>query len=678
MKSHFMLNRGAALACAVTGATTLLPDTSLAQTYTAADYATNAAYADGWQQGDNGGFGFTAWSMNLTYASAIQHDMIGSASPYNPFGLAWTLYNPNGLALGTPNPPEGGYDISRVGRGFPALQVGQTISTVFANPAERGYGYAIRLVSGGGNVGFYNCHCPQPFERLVVGAFGLGGGSSVNAGWYVQGGAHFDLNWTSLFDTNTASGTRLDVTMAGTNRYKVVMTPLNNPSVAYTNVGRLLGRSRGSIDWIQFDLFNTDSDFFPTAVADPQLTDFYISSITITDVQPVPPEIINPPLSKILYPGRTTRFEVESLGNNLSYQWRKNGTNLADGGNIPGAQSSRLVINNISEADVGDYTVVITNSVGAVTSSPPASLSLAALPTTPYEAAVVSANPVAYWRLNETDDPASGAALAHDYAGGYDGRYGSACSNKFNGVFGPLPSDGLSVFEPANGAMRSTTNKPRSQVTLPPLNFNSDTITVAAWIYPIGPQCDTCHMISSIDFGFALSYGAQQWGDRGQLRYVWNTGGRDTAQFVSGLTIPENQWSFVALVIDPTKAVLYLKNASGQAAATNAIPHYAQPWAGELMLGGPDRLFPSFNGKIDEVAIFNRALSAREIQDLYNGVEAVHLSIQSVGSNLVLTWPEGMLLESANVSGPWVTNNATSPYTFAPTGPKKFYRVQVR
>jgi hypothetical protein len=50
---------------------------------------------------------------------------------------------------------------------------------------------------------------------------------------------------------------------------------------------------------------------------------FYISSITITDVQPVPPEILKQPLSKILYPGRTAQFEVESLGTNLRYQWRK-------------------------------------------------------------------------------------------------------------------------------------------------------------------------------------------------------------------------------------------------------------------------------------------------------------------------------------------------------------------
>ena len=46
----------------------------------------------------------------------------------------------------------------------------------------------------------------------------------------------------------------------------------------------------------------------------------------------------------------------------LAYQWRKSGTDLA------GAYASSLAINGVSLADAGDYTVVITNQVGSVTS----------------------------------------------------------------------------------------------------------------------------------------------------------------------------------------------------------------------------------------------------------------------------------------------------------------------
>jgi len=73
---------------------------------------------------------------------------------------------------------------------------------------------------------------------------------------------------------------RVDVTLTGPNNYKLVMTPLANPSNAYTNSGTLKGT--GPIDWIQFEHYNTDSDFYPALAANPQATDFYISSMQIT------------------------------------------------------------------------------------------------------------------------------------------------------------------------------------------------------------------------------------------------------------------------------------------------------------------------------------------------------------------------------------------------------------
>jgi hypothetical protein len=48
-----------------------------------------------------------------------------------------------------------------------------------------------------------------------------------------------------------------------------------------------------------------------------------------------------------------------------------------------------------------------------------------------------------------------------------------------------------------------------------------------------------------------------------------------------------------------------------------------------------------------------------------------------IGGNIQLTWPVGSLLEATNVSGPWVANPNTSPYTLAPADPQKFFRVQV-
>lgn len=53
------------------------------------------------------------------------------------------------------------------------------------------------------------------------------------------------------------------------------------------------------------------------------------------------------------------------------------------------------------------------------------------------------------------------------------------------------------------------------------------------------------------------------------------------------------------------------------------------------------------------------------------------LSLQQSGDNLVLRWPQGVLLEATNLSGPWTTNTAASPYTNKPASRKMFYRLQL-
>ncbi len=60
-----------------------------------------------------------------------------------------------------------------------------------------------------------------------------------------------------------------------------------------------------------------------------------------------------------------------AVGNKpLSYQWQKNGTNLADSCNVSGATTSTLVISNVTEADNGTYTVIVSNPLGSPRAAP--------------------------------------------------------------------------------------------------------------------------------------------------------------------------------------------------------------------------------------------------------------------------------------------------------------------
>ncbi len=68
--------------------------------------------------------------------------------------------------------------------------------------------------------------------------------------------------------------------------------------------------------------------------------------------------------------GGTATFTVEASGEGLSYQWFGPGENaLTDvDGDIEGSNSATLQIINVEAGDAGDYTVVVTNSAGLVTS----------------------------------------------------------------------------------------------------------------------------------------------------------------------------------------------------------------------------------------------------------------------------------------------------------------------
>lgn len=54
------------------------------------------------------------------------------------------------------------------------------------------------------------------------------------------------------------------------------------------------------------------------------------------------------------------------------------------------------------------------------------------------------------------------------------------------------------------------------------------------------------------------------------------------------------------------------------------------------------------------------------------------VNLQSSGGQVIVTWPQGMLLQATNLTGPWSTNNGTSPYTNPPDQPRMFYRARLQ
>jgi hypothetical protein len=64
-----------------------------------------------------------------------------------------------------------------------------------------------------------------------------------------------------------------------------------------------------------------------------------------------------------------TEFRVAVFGQPpLFYQWRQNGTNLADGPGITGSTNRVFQFTNVVPANAGQYSVVVGNALGVVVS----------------------------------------------------------------------------------------------------------------------------------------------------------------------------------------------------------------------------------------------------------------------------------------------------------------------
>ncbi|TLM98310.1 hypothetical protein FDZ71_17285, partial [bacterium] len=101
-----------------------------------------------------------------------------------------------------------------------------------------------------------------------------------------------------------------------------------------------------------------------------------------------------------------------------------------------------------------------------------------------------------------------------------------------------------------------------------------------------------------------------------ELAYNWNDS-QSAWDWHSGLIVPDNKWVFVALVVEPTQATLYMDEDGTLYSATKILNHSIEEFDGVTRIGH-DVLSSTryFKGRIDDVRIYSRALSLSEIEQL--------------------------------------------------------------
>lgn len=79
----------------------------------------------------------------------------------------------------------------------------------------------------------------------------------------------------------------------------------------------------------------------------------------------LPPQITGQPVKQVAAPGDIVTFSVVVAdARAVTFQWKFNSTD------IPGATGDSLLLTNVNIANEGQYSVVVTNSAGSVTSAP--------------------------------------------------------------------------------------------------------------------------------------------------------------------------------------------------------------------------------------------------------------------------------------------------------------------
>jgi len=232
----------------------------------------------------------------------------------------------------------------------------------------------------------------------------------------------------------------------------------------------------------------------------------------------------------------------------------------------------------------------------------------------------------------------------------------------------------------------------------PSLHF-TNAISIEGWIYPTavgGAYHDIFSKWDIIPFRDQRCYGTGIVPNGTFAFTLCPTGTTTTVVIYSTNAVPANQWTHFVDTYDGSSVKIYLNGSLQTQAAYNLgiFPGNSDVGIGASVgQGAPSQFISPFKGKIDEISVYNRALSPGEVQALYAAGSlgkcfAPVLNIASAGQNVVLSWPASAsdyaLQEATNLVGAasWLrlsptfaTNNGQISVTLPVNDQNKFYRL---
>ncbi|PWU11411.1 MAG: hypothetical protein C5B50_23380 [Verrucomicrobia bacterium] len=312
--------------------------------------------------------------------------------------------------------------------------------------------------------------------------------------------------------------------------------------------------------------------------------EFYSRALSQTEVQaihaagsaslcPIAPSFILQPASQTNVAGNDALFTSLARGSSLAYQW------YFDGGPVTGATSPQLSLLNVSSGQAGTYSVLITNSItnffstnAVLTIVQPTCASLAGL--------------IGWWQA-ETN--------AYDAASANNGA-----------IYGPLNfTNGK-----AGAAFAFSAN---AEVAVGNW-FNLTNFSVSLWVKPDAAQQAYANVIDN--YGTDLASWNVQYNNTG-LQFHFGTPPIGIVNF----ELTPDRWQHLAATVDSNNVICIYLNGQLQGSVTNSqpVPYDGSQYLRFARWAGGGRFF---NGALDEILLFRRALSITEVQAIYNASTA--------------------------------------------------------
>jgi hypothetical protein len=341
------------------------------------------------------------------------------------------------------------------------------------------------------------------------------------------------------------------------------------------------------------------------------------SVVQLTVVGP-PVVLEQSPTDVRVFVGTSPALRVSATGPSLSYQWQLGGATI-NGATLSSYNPSTAAVSS------GTYTCVITNSFGAITNSP-ITVAVLADPSAPFPQAVLADHPRNYFRLDE-----AGGTVSYDYAGGLNGTYTNTALGAFGYTSGfAVQSDPTETAPSFGGAADSYDGNVPAYLDFASPTNTSVAFSIEAWLNSYGAQPSTDAGLVTIGYGFggeefAFDCGGHV-GPNRTVRFYINdaSGGNHGVAATNGNVLADSNWHHVVAVCDEVGGLVSIYvdgvlNNSVNITPGKGIHSLTAPLAIGSRLSSPTATTydNQFSGSIDDVAIYNTALSAGQVMNHY-------------------------------------------------------------